>query len=178
MHGLACCLVAASAMGLEVPETRRSFTVRESDFALATAGLQPFTPETNDLSLRDWWRQFHQRKPDLIISKVILEPREPKVGESFAATLYYKNIGGKTATRFYLARLPGPFGQAGFGLGGDYARLDPGEEKPYIGFGGTAPKEPGLYTLVFLIDPNREVDESNHHNNRFAVTIRVVPRPD
>jgi hypothetical protein len=174
MHTLGCLLVAA-ALTADVPGDPgwSEIEEQEPDFVVATAGLQPFTPETNYLSLKDYWRRFHHRKPDLVITKVVLVPAKPKVGEPIQAVLYYKNIGGKDARSFYLRQAPGPLGAGGFGLGGDHASLSAGQEKKYY-WGALRATKAGTFTLSFDIDPRQTVDESNRRNNRFDVTVRIV----
>jgi hypothetical protein len=123
--------------------------------------------------LKDYWRSRHHLKPDLVISRVVLYPAEPKVGEPIQAVHYYKNIGGKDARNFYLRQAPGPLGAGGFGLGGDHASLSAGQEKKYH-WGALRATEAGTFTLSFDIDPGQAVDESNRRNNRIDVTVRIV----
>src|SRR5262245_8011621 len=118
-----------------------------SDAALATAGLRPFTPQTHNLSLEDFRRLVHPLKADLVITRVTFSPRQPRVGELVGVTLHYKNIGGKPAKDFYLRGEPGTLDRGGFGLGGNYARLAPGEEKQYR-WGAITGTSAGWHTLT------------------------------
>jgi hypothetical protein len=144
-----------------------------SNADLATAGLRPFTPETGNLSLADFKRLIHPLKADLVITKVVLSNERPKVGELIGATIFYKNIGGKQAKNFYLREEPNTLGEGGWGLGGDYAQLAPGQEKQYT-WGAIRAKTVGVHTLTFSIDPNGSVDESNRRNNRLIIRVKVV----
>jgi CARDB len=171
MNGFATSLIAVAALTIAVPVPRARPEIRDAEFALATAGLRPFTPETGNRSLEDFWRLVHPLKPDLVITRVVFEPAQPKLGESLAATIYYKNIGGKPAADFYLRLEPGTLNTGGFGLGG--GRLAPGEEKPYS-WGGIRATTAGRHTLTFSIDPHGAVDESNRRNNQFIVQIEIA----
>jgi hypothetical protein len=122
--------------------------------------------------MEEFWRVVHPRKADLIITRVVLEPARPKVSDLIGATIYYKNIGGKPARRFYLRLEPGPFDAGGFGLGGDYAHLEPGQEKPYS-WGALRATKAGVFTLIFSINPEGSVDESNKKNNAHRVEVQV-----
>jgi hypothetical protein len=173
MNGFATSLIAVAALTIAVPVPRARPEIRDPEFVLATAGLRPFTPETDNRSLEEFFRLVHPLKPDLVITRVVFEPAQPKLGDLVGATIYYKNIGGKPAASFYLRLEPGTLDTGGFGLGGDYARLAPGEEKPYS-WGAIRATKSGRHTLTFSIDPHGEVDESNRRNNRFIIQIEVA----
>jgi hypothetical protein len=142
------------------------------DDALATAGLTPLTAETGNLSLAEFKRQLHPLKPDLVITRVVFEPARPKVGALIGTIIYYKNIGGKPAKNFCLRKEPGTLGTDGFGLGGDYAQLAPGQEKPYH-WGAIKAAKAGAHTLDFSVDPEGTVEESNEKNNRHAARLHI-----
>jgi hypothetical protein len=173
MHGLACGLiVVAAGLAVAVPVPRPREKEQDSDFALATAGLKPYSRETQNLPLYDFWLRVHPLKADLVVTRVVFSPAQPQVGDLIGATIYYKNIGGQPATNFYLRLEPSTLGEGGVGLGGDHARLAPGEEKPYE-WGAIRATKAGVHTLTFTIDPEGSVDESNSRNNRHTVKIRV-----
>jgi hypothetical protein len=165
-------LMLAAAVPLCLAFAPLPFPKPSPDDALATAGLTPFTPETNNLSLADFRRLLHPLKTDLVITKVVFEPARPKAGEIIGTTIYYKNIGGKPAKSFYLRKEPGTLGTDGFGLGGDYAQLAPGQVKAYR-WGGIKAVKAGMHTLVFSIDPEGTVDESNEKNNRHVARLQI-----
>jgi len=169
--GLLAITTFAFAAPAPVPRPRQES--RDSDAALATAGLKPFTPETDNRSLEEFRRLVHPLKADLVITRVVLSPAQPKVGELIGATIFYKNIGGKRAEQFYLHQEPGTLNKGGFGLGGTYAQLAPGEEKQYS-WGAIKATKVGLHTLTFSIDPHGSVDESNRRNNRYSIRVRVT----
>ena len=170
-----CCLLAATCLAGVRPNDRPRPDVPDRDVELAVAGLEPFSKDTDFLSLPDFHRQRHGLKPDLVITRVVLEPAEPRPGDTVQATIFYKNIGGKTAKSFYLHLAPGSVSSGGFGLGGDYAQAEPGEEKEYS-WGALRAPEAGTHTLLFSIDPERTVDESNRRNNSFTIYLRVTER--
>src|SRR5690242_14177030 len=125
MHAIAKCVLTAALLGVAIPAPPRPI---DADYALGVEGIKPFSAETEQMSLRDYWTFVHPRKPDLVITKVVLVPAQPKVGDAIQATIWYKNIGGVAAKRFYLRLEPNPLSSGGFGLGGDFAQLAPGEE--------------------------------------------------
>jgi micrococcal nuclease len=129
--------------------------------ALATP---PATPPATPLA---------KPRADLIISQVVFDPARPKVGQALQPIVYYKNIGNKTAKDFYIGLAANALTAGGFGLGGDFAVLAPGEEKKYY-WGGLQPQKAGKFELSFTVDLKNDIVESNEGNNSLVVTLEVV----
>ena len=150
MNGFAFSLITVSSLALAAqgPVPRQTEESRALDIALATAGLIPFTPETNNRSLEEFRRLLHPLKADLVITKVVLDPAQPKVGDLIGATIYYKNIGGKPAEQFYLHQEPDTLGKGGFGLGETMLDCAGGREAVFVG-GDPGDESWGTYADVY-----------------------------
>src|SRR5262245_13641566 len=114
MNRFAFGMIAVTGIALAAPAPRPRPERLPTDAELAVAGLKPFTPETDNLSLEEFRRVVHPRKADLVITRVVLSPAQPRVGDTIGVTIYYKNIGGKLAEQFYLTQEPGTLGEGGF----------------------------------------------------------------
>jgi hypothetical protein len=108
-------------------------------------------------------------RPDLIISKILLSPKEPKAGQRFEVHVVVRNVGVAPSTRSSVK----------VEILGRTFEIDVDPLKPQFSNECPLPPQvadkPGPITVNAEVDPHDRVTESREDNNTFSQTFPIAP---
>jgi hypothetical protein len=106
-------------------------------------------------------------RPDLVVSRLVLEPAEPQAGQSFVARLLVRNV-GVVPSEGSIIRVQA----LGRSFNFDVEPLKP-SFSVYVPLPALKANEDIL--LEAQLDPMEKMTESREDNNKFTRTIKIVP---